>query len=132
MELTIRNHIMKFHAASLIAAFVFALFLPLQSAALAADKSGSFKGMGRYSVKGTAQVSMSGGKTTITLSNDFKSSSGPDLYIYVGTGKPAKRIAKLKSFKGSQTYTFAGTDKVTSVHVYCKRFSVGFGTAKVN
>ena len=88
--------------------------------------------MGRYSVKGTAQVSMSEGKTTVTLSSDFKSTSGPDLYIYVGNGKPSKRIAKLKKFKGSQGYTFSGTDKITSVHIYCKRFSVGFGIAKVN
>ena len=71
-------------------------------------------------------------KTIITLGSDFRSSSGPDLYVYVGNGKPSKRIAKLKKFKGSQTYSFSGTDKITSVHVYCKRFSVGFGTAKLN
>ena len=117
---------------SVFAALLFGLMLPFQSAALAADKSGSFKGMGRYSVKGTAKVSMAGGKTTITLSNDFRSSSGPDLYIYVGNGKPTKRIAKLKSFKSGQTYTFSGAANVSSVHVYCKRFSVGFGTATVN
>ncbi|MEP0942989.1 MAG: DM13 domain-containing protein [Rhizobiaceae bacterium] len=116
---------------TLIVAFIFALLVPFQTAALAADKSGKFSGMGRYSVKGTAQVSRSGGKTTVTLSSDFKSSSGPDLYIYVGNGSPTKRIAKLKSFRGGQSYTFSGTDKITSVHVYCKRFSVGFGTAKV-
>ena len=116
---------------SLMAAFVIALLLPLQSAAEAANKSGKFSGMGRYSVKGTAQVSQSGGKTTVTLSSDFRSSSGPDLYIYVGNGSPTKRIAKLKKFKGAQTYTFSGTQNITSVHVYCKRFSVGFGTARV-
>ena len=117
---------------SLLTAFLFALLVPIQSAALAADKSGKFSGMGRYKVKGTATVSPSGGKTIITLGSDFSSSSGPDLYVYVGNGKPSKRIAKLKKFKGSQTYSFSGTDKITSVHVYCKRFSVGFGTAKVN
>ena len=68
----------------------------------------------------------------INWSGDFKSSSGPDLYIYVGNGSPTKRIAKLKRNSGAQTYTFSGTAPISSVHVYCKRFSVGFGTAKLN
>ena len=83
-------------------------------------------------VSGGVTVTQANGKTTVKLASNFKSSSGPDLYIYVGTGKPSKRIAKLKSFNGAQTYSFAGTAPVTSVHVYCKRYSVGFGTAKLN
>ena len=120
---------------------LFSTFIPLivalaflageQSAALAADKTGKFSGMGRYKVSGTVKVSTSGGKTTISLANNFKSSSGPDLYIYVGNGSPTKRIQKLKSFNGAQSYTFAGTSPITSVHVYCKRYSVGFGTARL-
>lgn len=107
-------------------------FLALeQSAALAADQSGKFSGMGRYKVSGAVKVSTSGGKTTISLANNFRSSSGPDLYIYVGNGSPTKRIQKLKKFKGAQSYTFAGTSPITSVHVYCKRYSVGFGTARL-
>ena len=97
-----------------------------------ADGSGSFSGHKNYKVSGGVTVTQSGGQTTVKLASNFKSSSGPDLYIYVGTGKPSKRIAKLKKFKGAQTYTFSGTDDVTSVHVYCKRYSVGFGTAKLN
>ena len=57
-------------AVSLLTAFLFALLVPIQSAALAADKSGKFSGMGRYKVKGTATVTQAGGKTTITLGSD--------------------------------------------------------------
>ena len=96
-----------------------------------ANGSGSFSGHKNYKVSGGVTVTQSGGKTTVNLASNFKSSSGPDLYIYVGTGKPNKLIAKLKSFKGAQSYTFSGTSAVTSVHVYCKRYSVGFGTAKL-
>ena len=123
---------MQTKSTSIFIITVLAIFAVLQSAALAASQSGSFQGMGRYNVKGTATVSMANGSTTIKLSGNFKSSSGPDLYIYVGNGSPKKRIAKLKSFNGAQTYTFKGTAPISSVHVYCKRFSVGFGTAKLN
>ena len=116
---------------SIFVVTLLAIFAVAHSAAYAAQ-SGKFKGMSRYSVKGTATVSMANGKTTIKLSGDFKSSSGPDLYIYVGNGSPTKRIAKLKRFNGAQTYTFNGTAPISSVHVYCKRFSVGFGTARLN
>lgn len=108
-----------------------ALLIVSQTSALA-DGSGKFSGHKNYKVSGGVTVTQSGGKTTVKLASNFKSSSGPDLYIYVGTGKPSKRIAKLKSFKGAQTYSFSGTAPVTSVHVYCKRYSVGFGTAKLN
>lgn len=123
---------MKSSTASIFVVTVLAIFAVAQSAALAASQSGKFKSLSRYSVKGTATVSQANGKTTIKLSGDFKSSSGPDLYIYVGNGSPTKRIAKLKRNSGAQTYTFSGTAPISSVHVYCKRFSVGFGTAKLN
>ena len=121
---------MKIRTAALSTLSAMALMAATQTAALAAG-SGSFSGMGNYKVKGGVTVTQSGGKTTVKLASNFSSSSGPDLYIYVGTGSPSKRIAKLKKFKGAQTYTFSGTAKVTSVHVYCKRYSVGFGTAKL-
>ena len=96
----------------------------------AASKKGSFSGQGKYSVSGTATLSDAG---KLTLSG-FKSSSGPDLYVYVGTGsKPTKRIAKLKRLNGSQTYSLPASvaKTVKSVHIYCKRFSVNFGSARL-
>ncbi len=108
------------------------LALPLSAASALADQTGTFSGVSNHWVNGGVKVSTAGGKTTITLNSNFKSQSGPDLYIYVGNGSPTKRIAKLKKFKGSQTYTYKGTAAISSVHVYCKRYTVGFGTAKLN
>lgn len=119
----------QFFQFAFTAPFVAAMLAAPSSPALAAGKSGSFSGIGKYKVSGGVQVTTDGGQTTVRLSSNFRSQSGPDLYIYVGNGSPAKRIAKLKKFKGSQSYTFRGTQDISSVHVYCKRYSVGFGTA---
>ncbi|NKB50659.1 MAG: hypothetical protein GKR97_00275 [Rhizobiaceae bacterium] len=121
---------MNIRNAALSTLFGLTMFAAFQTSAMA-NGAGSFSGHKNYKVSGGVTVTQSGGKTTVLLSDNFKSSSGPDLYIYVGTGKPTKIIAKLKSFNGAQSYTFSGTSKVTSVHVYCKRYSVGFGTAKL-
>jgi hypothetical protein len=117
--------------ASIVTTIAGLVFFIMVQPALAAGKSGSFSGVDGHTVSGSVMVSTSGGKTTVKLSQNFKSQSGPDLYIYVGNGSPTKRIAKLKSFNGAQSYTFSGTTSVSSVHVYCKRYSVGFGTANL-
>ncbi len=122
---------MKFRNGALSTLSGLAMIAAFQISALA-NGSGSFSGHKNYKVSGGVTVTQSDGKTTVSLSDNFKSSSGPDLYIYVGTGKPTKLIEKLKSFSGAQTYTFSGTADVTSVHVYCKRYSVGFGTARLD
>jgi hypothetical protein len=130
-----KNHkqdkVMNIRIAPFVAALAGLIIAIIAQPAMAAGKSGSFSGVDGHTVSGSATVSMAGGKTTVTLSKDFSSQSGPDLYIYVGTGSPTKRIAKLKSFKGGQSYTFSGTAAISSVHVYCKQYSVGFGTAKM-
>lgn len=98
--------------------------------AFAADKSGSFRSTSaRYKVSGAVKVSANG---TIRISS-FRTSSGPDLYIYVGNGSASKRVAKLKRTSGTQTYKIspALAKSISSVHVYCKRFSTNFGTARV-
>jgi len=117
-------------ALSIVAAAVLAV--PMSASSALADQMGTFSGVSNHWVNGGVKVSTAGGKTTITLKSNFKSQSGPDLYIYVGNGSPTKRIAKLKKFKGSQTYSYTGTAPISSVHVYCKRYTVGFGVAKLN
>ena len=118
----------------LLALSIFALGLiaaPLAATvSFAADKKGSFSSAGsRYKVSGTATVSADG---TIKLSG-FKTSSGPDLYVYVGNGSAKTRVAKLKSFSGAQSYKIspALAKKISTVHIYCKRFSSNFGTARL-
>ena len=99
------------------------------STAYAASKSGSFRSSGKYKVSGKVTVS-SGGK--ISLSG-FKTSPGPDLYIYVGNGSPSRLVAKLKRNSGSQSYSIPASlvGKISTVHVHCKRYNHLFGTARV-
>lgn len=118
----------------LLALSIFALGLiaaPLAATvSFAADKKGSFSSAGsRYKVSGTATVSADG---TIKLSG-FKTSSGPDLYVYVGNGRPSTPVAKLRRNSGSQTYKISASlaKKISTVHIHCKRFNHLFGTARV-
>ncbi len=95
----------------------------------AADKKGSFRSTGKYSVKGSVKVSDKG---KITLSG-FRTTPGPDLYVYVGNGRASRRVAKLRRNSGTQTYSIPASvaKSISSVHIYCKRFSSNFGTARI-
>ena len=105
----------------------------LASTAIAEAKSGSFNGQGRYKVSGKATVVKSGGGYALRLSG-FRSTSGPDLYVYVGRGSPSRRIARLRSTSGSQTYRLprgVTPASISSVHIHCRKFSSTFGTARL-
>ena len=51
----------------------------------------------------------------------------PDLYT-------ADWRAKLRRNSGTQTYTIPASvaKSISSIHIYCKKFSSNFGTARVN
>ncbi len=102
-----------------------ALSLAFAAPALAKNGSGSFSSHKAYKVSGTATVSGS----SLKLSG-FRTSSGPDLYVYVGNGGPSKLVAKLKANSGSQSYTLPAGNWST-VHIHCKRFNSTFGTARL-
>lgn len=95
-------------------------------ASFAGDGSGRFASHKSYKVSGTATVK--GNKLTLS---GFRTSSGPDLYVYVGKGGPTKRVAKLKARSGTQTYQLP-KGNWTSVHIHCKRFNSTFGSARIN
>lgn len=111
-----------------------ALALSATALSTAAEaKSGSFKGQGRYKVSGKVTVVKSGGGHVLRLTG-FRSTSGPDLYVYVGRGGPSRRIGRLRSTSGSQTYRLprgVGPNDISSVHIHCRRFSSTFGTARL-
>ncbi|NME71373.1 DM13 domain-containing protein [Flammeovirga aprica] len=83
----------------------------------------------------------SGGVTiennTLKLHDDFRSDSGPDLYIYLAqelNGDGFVDLGLMKSTSGEQTYSIpAGVDysKNKYVLVWCKQYSVLFGYAEV-
>jgi len=78
------------------------LSLALTSPVLAG--SGHFIGVEGERVSGNASVS----PTTVELASNFRTSKGPDLYVYLGNGGPSKIIGKLKKNSGFQTYTIPG------------------------
>ena len=104
--------------------------------------SGQFHS-GAHETKGTATVfQLADGKKTLRLT-DFATSNGPDVHVYLVAADDAKDddavtkagfidVGTLKGNIGDQNYDLpASTDltKYRAVTIWCKRFSVNFGTA---
>ena len=115
---------------------------PTASAASNKLASGQFHN-GAHETKGTATVfQLADGKKTLRLT-DFATSNGPDVRVYLVAASDAKDndavteagfidIGSLKGNIGDQNYDLpANTDltKYRAVTIWCKRFSVNFGTA---
>jgi hypothetical protein len=115
---------------------------PTASAASNKLASGQFHN-GAHDTKGTVTVfQLADGKKTLRLT-DFATSNGPDVHVYLVAANDAKDndavtkagfidVGSLKGNIGDQNYDLpAGTDlaKYRSVTIWCKRFSVNFGTA---
>lgn len=107
--------------------------------------SGSFHSVA-HDTKGTASVyQLADGKRILRLTN-FETSNGPDVHVYFvaasdasdsGTVKKAGflELGSLKGNIGDQNYDLpsdADLAKYRAVTIWCKRFSVNFGTAPLN
>ena len=115
---------------------------PTSSAAIATVAKGQFHS-GAHETKGTATVfQIDGGKRTLRLTN-FTTSNGPDVHVYLVAADDVKDndtvtrvgfidIGSLKGNIGDQNYDLPATadlSKYRAVAIWCKRFSVNFGTA---
>jgi hypothetical protein len=104
--------------------------------------TGQFRSLA-HETKGTVTVFQTpDGKKTLRLT-DFATSNGPDVHVYLVAATDAKDdatvtkagfidIGSLKGNIGDQNYDLpADTDlsKYRAVTIWCKRFSVNFGTA---
>jgi hypothetical protein len=94
-------------------------------------------GDGFHKAQGVAKViNLADGRTFLRLEN-LKATNGPDLYVYLSTGKDASDIVNLGRLKGNignQNYEIpTGTDlaKYNTVLIWCKAFSTLFGSAKL-
>jgi hypothetical protein len=101
---------------------------------------GNFVGSGDgfHKAEGVAKViTPIDGKTFLRLEN-LKATNGPDLYVYLSTGKDVSDIVNLGRLKGNignQNYEIpAGTDlaKYDTVLIWCKAFSTLFGSAELS
>lgn len=95
-------------------------------------------GDGFHKAEGVAKViDLTDGRTFLRLEN-LKTTNGPDLYVYLSTGKDVSEIVdlgKLKGNIGNQNYEIpAGTDlsKFNTVLIWCKAFSTLFGSAQLS
>lgn len=90
-----------------------------------------------HETKGTAEIVKVGNKNFLRLSG-FHTSNGPDVRVYLTNGEnPSKASLPLGAIKGNvgnQNYELpAGFDasKHNAVSIWCERFAVGFGLAKL-
>lgn len=101
--------------------------------------SGTFVGVndGIHNAEGQVVVFHLGDGSSILRLEDFKSTNGPDLYLYLSTDKAASdfvNLGRLKGNMGNQNYEIPqGTDleKYDTVLIWCKAFSVLFGSAEI-
>ena len=118
---------------------------PTASAASNQLASGQFHS-GAHETKGMATVfQLADGKKTLRLTN-FETSNGPDVHVYLVAAQDAKDndavtkagfvdLGSLKGNIGDQNYELpanADLAKYRAVTIWCKRFSVNFGTAPLN
>ena len=99
--------------------------------------SGTFKGASGHTTSGSVTVTEAGGTLTVKLGSNFSLDNAPDPYVALGNGaSPLKGglIAILKNKKGGQSYSIKATSalsKATHVVIWCKKYSVPLGVAKV-
>jgi len=106
---------------------------------VAVSLSGAFVGVGDgiHDAKGNALVVPLEDNQQILRLEDFSSTNGPDLYVYLASDASASdyvSLGRLKANNGNQNYDIPeGTDltKYDTVLIWCKQFSVLFGSAEL-
>ena len=102
--------------------------------------AGNFIGVGDgiHDAQGDAYtIPLEDGSNVLRLEN-FESTNGPDLYVYLSTDDRASEfinLGELKANKGNQNYeipTNADLEKYNKVLIWCKAFGVLFGSAELS
>ncbi len=97
------------------------------------EASGAFSGTSRYDVVGEAVVLGNGTGQRFLRFEEFESSNGPDLKVYLRADDGSfVSLGELKGNIGSQNYEIpADVDLSTfdTVQIWCERFGVEFGFA---
>ena len=94
-------------------------------------------GDGFHNAQGSAKVIPLGDGNTILRLENFKSTNGPNVHLYLATDKSASDfidLGKLKANNGNQNYNIPhGTDfaKYNTALIWCKDFSVLFGSVQL-
>lgn len=97
---------------------------------------GVFSGSRNYQVSGSAKVLDQDGKKILRL-EDFSSSNGPDLKVYLSTDVNASQfisLGRLRSTSGNQNYDISGMPDLSQYPfalIWCEQFGVLFGSANL-
>jgi len=92
-----------------------------------------------YNLEGHATLQEGpGGTLTLQLENDFSSSDGPGLYVYLSrtsaVTSSSLEVGALQAISGPSTYNVPGPTTLTTydwVIIHCKPFNVTFGYAQL-
>jgi len=112
---------------------------PVMEEMIPVSYAGTFIGVGDgiHDAQGDAYtIPLDDGGNVLRLEN-FQSTNGPDLFVYLATDDNASEfvnLGELKANKGNQNYDIPeGTDleKYNKVLIWCKAFSVLFGSAEL-
>ncbi|GLU52583.1 DM13 domain-containing protein [Dyadobacter frigoris] len=96
--------------------------------------TGEFSSTVGESVTGNAKIAMLEGKYSLVLDN-FMTSNGPDLHVYLSkeaTPKDFIDLGSLKSISGTQVYPISGTPDFSQYKyalIHCQQFNHLFGSA---
>ena len=95
--------------------------------------SGTFSGVGTYSVAGNALVLNNGTEQRFLRFEDFVSDNGPDLKVYLRAANgDFVSLGDLSGNIGDQNYEIpvdVDLEVFSNVEIWCERFSAGFGVA---
>ena len=101
------------------------------------ERSGTFEGNRSYVVTGVFTLSQESGELQLTFSDDFSTSNGPGLYVYLTNSESSTsggiELGALQSNTGAQTYNIDEDIQLGTydyVLIYCKPFGVAFGIGK--
>ena len=100
---------------------------------------GNFVGVndGIHNAEGKAKVIPLDDGSSILRLEDFESTNGPDLYVYLSTDEKASNfvsLGRLKANAGNQNYELPENidlSKHNKVLIWCQAFSVLFGSAEL-
>ncbi|MEM9277850.1 MAG: DM13 domain-containing protein [Pseudomonadota bacterium] len=98
-------------------------------------KSGTIRGASVSWTTGSASIVKAGNRHELRLGSNFKTKSGPSLWVYLGNNGPEKRIGKLKSINGAQTYKLPASinpKNYSKVYIHCVPFNATFGIGMLN
>lgn len=99
------------------------------------ESSGAFSGANGYDVSGEAVVLANGTGQRFLRFEDFESSNGPDLNVYLFNPDDSNDFVDLGDLKGNigeQNYEIAtdvDLERYSVVSIWCVRFGTGFGSA---